>query len=105
MMEVKPRDIVISLAGHDKDCAYVVIKTEGGFAYLADGKLKKLAAPKKKSIKHLKLGKVGTATIAGLDFSDTAADSIIRKQLAIFRGEADITEEGSQLVKRRRNRV
>lgn len=98
MKEVKPRDIVISLAGHDKGSAYVVIKTEGEFAFLADGKLKKLAAPKKKSLKHLMAGKVGTATLAELDFTDLAADSIIRKQLAIFRGEADITEEGSQLV-------
>lgn len=103
MEEVKPRDIAISLAGHDSGRAYVVIKTDGTNAYLTDGKIKKLANPKKKSLKHLRLGKVGTTALAELDLSDTAADSVIRKQLAIFRGEADVTEEGSQLVKRRRN--
>lgn len=103
MQEVKPRDIVISLAGHDSGRAYVVLKTDGRNACLADGKIKKLASPKKKSLKHLRLGKVGTTALTELDFSSSAADSVIRKQLAIFRSEADMTEEVSQLVKRRRN--
>ena len=103
MEEVKPRDIVVSLAGHDSGRAYAVIRTDGKNAYLADGKIKKLANPKKKSLKHLRLGKVGTTALTELDLCSTAADSVIRKQLAIFRGEADVTEEGSQLVKRRRN--
>lgn len=98
MSDIKPRDIAVSLAGHDSGRAYVVIKTYGSFAILADGKTKKLANPKKKNLKHLRLGKVGTAALLALDFSDGAADSVIRKQLAIFRSEADVTEEGSQLV-------
>ncbi len=103
MDQVKPRDIAISLAGHDSGRAYVVIKTDEAFAYLADGKTRRVSNPKKKALKHLRLGKVGNSSLAGLDFSGMAADSLIRKQLAIYRSEADVTEEGSQLVKRRRN--
>lgn len=47
--------IAISMAGHDKNHAYVIIKEEKGFLYLADGDLKTLEAPKKKSIKHVQI--------------------------------------------------
>ena len=87
MLEVKPRDIAISLAGHDKGRAYVVLKTDGSFAYLADGKIRKLANPKKKSLKHLRLGKAGNTAPAEPELSGEAADSGIRKLLAIFRSE------------------
>ncbi len=46
--------VVLSLAGHDKDKLYVVLKEEGTYALLADGKTKTLKEPKKKNLKHLK---------------------------------------------------
>lgn len=42
-----------SRAGHDKDKLYVIIKTEGEYVYLSDGKLKPLEHMKKKKIKHI----------------------------------------------------
>lgn len=45
---------MLSLAGHDKDKLYVVLKEEGTYALLADGKTKTLKEPKKKNLKHLK---------------------------------------------------
>ena len=45
---------MLSLAGHDKDKLYVVLKQEGSYAILADGKTKTLKDPKKKNHKHLK---------------------------------------------------
>ncbi len=46
--------IVCSDAGHDKDRFGVVLKLEGNFAAVADGKLRTLAKPKRKNVKHLK---------------------------------------------------
>ena len=42
-----------SRAGHDNDKLYVIVKTEGEYVYLSDGKLKPLEHMKKKKIKHI----------------------------------------------------
>ena len=44
-----------SKAGHDKDNIYVVINIEGTDVYLANGKTRLLANPKKKKIKHIQI--------------------------------------------------
>lgn len=49
----------ISLAGHDKNQIYVIIKEESEYVYLADGNLKPLEKPKKKKKKHIQLIKKG----------------------------------------------
>lgn len=49
----------VSKAGHDKGQMYIIIKEEGDFVYLADGRLKPLEAPKKKRKKHLQPVKKG----------------------------------------------
>ncbi len=48
-----------SKAGHDKDQMYVIIKEEGDFLYLSDGRLKGLEKPKKKKKKHTQIVKTG----------------------------------------------
>ncbi|MCL2053479.1 MAG: KOW domain-containing RNA-binding protein [Oscillospiraceae bacterium] len=54
-MEVRVGTVVKSGAGRDKGLFMVVTAVEGDFAYIADGKLRKLDSPKKKRIKHLKV--------------------------------------------------
>ena len=103
MHNIKHPDIVISTAGHDKGRPYIVLKRDGAFLLLVDGKTRKLTNPKGKSLKHVKKAKMGTPELAGAFNSGTATDSLIRKELAKFRSEAGMTEEGSQLVKRRFN--
>ncbi|MCL1831398.1 MAG: KOW domain-containing RNA-binding protein [Oscillospiraceae bacterium] len=44
-----------SAAGHDKGSWYAVVRQESGFVYIADGRRRKLNAPKKKNIKHVEL--------------------------------------------------
>lgn len=100
METARPFDIVFSLAGHDKGREYVVLGTDGTNALLSDGKTRKLTNPKRKSLKHLCLGKAGSAQLAAALSSGTATDSAVRKELARFRSEAGMTEEGRQFVKR-----
>ncbi len=40
-------------AGHDKDTLYVVVREEGRFVYLCDGKTKTPEKSKKKSRRHI----------------------------------------------------
>ena len=44
---------VTSKAGHDKGTLYVVAGRKEEFVYLCDGRLKLLASPKKKRMKHV----------------------------------------------------
>lgn len=54
-MEISIGQIVISKAGHDKDTWYIVLKQEGEYVYVANGKLRLLDKPKKKKLKHLQM--------------------------------------------------
>ena len=53
-MEITAGMVVISAAGHDNGQWFVVTDADGRYAYLADGKERKLAAPKKKNLKHIR---------------------------------------------------
>lgn len=53
-MEIRRGQIMRSLAGHDKGDFQAVLKTEGAFAYMADGKRRTLDHPKKKKLMHLR---------------------------------------------------
>ncbi len=93
-------DIVFSLAGHDRGRAYVSLGQEGGRVRLVDGKRRKLVNPKEKSPKHIRFGGMVSPELASALAGGTATDKLIRKELAIFRGEVGMTEEVCQLVKR-----
>lgn len=49
----------LSLAGHDKGQMYVIIKEEGEYVYLADGRIRTMEKCKKKKKKHIQLIKTG----------------------------------------------
>ncbi len=44
-----------SLQGRDKGCYYVIVRLGEGEVYVADGKYKLIASPKKKNPKHIRL--------------------------------------------------
>ena len=55
-MKISPGDIVLSIAGRDKGCYFAVKSVDGEFALICDGKKRKTDNPKRKKVKHLKLG-------------------------------------------------
>lgn len=44
-----------SLAGHDKNKIYVIIKEESNYVWLADGEHHKMSSPKRKNRKHIQV--------------------------------------------------
>ena len=71
-MEIKKGTIVKSIAGHDKDRFYLVVKIEGKRAYIADGKRRKIGCPKPKNFLHIK------ATNKRVDLADYKTDKSLR---------------------------
>ena len=89
MTGVKPSDIVQSLAGHDRGESFLVLRTEQGFALIADGRYRKAAKPKRKNLKHLAFQAACTSPVAERILrGESVADSEIRKALAPYRAAA-----------------
>lgn len=53
-MEIIAGMVVRSVAGHDKGGFFVVLRTEEGYAYIADGKRRLVENPKRKKFRHLR---------------------------------------------------
>ena len=75
-MNIEKGQIVISKAGHDSERFFIVVKISEGYAFLSDGKKRKLENPKKKNLKHI----AKTNTIAEIP----ATDKQLRKLLGKF---------------------
>lgn len=76
--------VVLSKAGKDSGSFYVVLSEEDDFAYIADGRLRKVEKPKKKRFKHL----APTKTV--LEESTYETNALLRAALAKF----NQTDEG-----------
>ena len=72
-----------SRAGHDKDKLYVIVKTEGEYVYLSDGRLKPVDHPKKKKIRHIQIVRQIPEELLGLNIV-TIKNEEIRKAIRRF---------------------
>ncbi len=79
--------IVCSKAGRDKGYFMVIVRIEGDFLYVADGKERPLERPKRKNAKHLNI----TNTILANDSFKT--NKHLKKALAVYRDSAKFKEE------------
>lgn len=55
MVEFVPGSLVRSLAGHDKNNLFIILKESGEYVYLVDGKIRKLEKPKCKNKRHVQI--------------------------------------------------
>lgn len=78
-MEFKRGRIMRSRAGHDRGDFQVVLRVEGAYAYMADGKRRTLESPKKKKLIHL------APTGAELSEESLLTNRKIRTALAAYR--------------------
>lgn len=80
---IAPGTIVISDAGHDKGRAYLVVDVKEKIAFLADGRARSIADPKKKRVTHVKV----------LGITEKTTETI--KELSVIRN----TEAGDMIVR------
>lgn len=92
-------EIVLSLKGHDAGGLFCVIGAQDGFALIADGKGRKLAAPKRKRESHLRgVGTSAHPAILGLQRGESVSDRALRQALAAFRDSEQTKMEVNQIV-------
>lgn len=94
-MGIEKGSIVRSKRGHDQNRWFVVLACRNGFAYIADGKERRLERPKRKNIKHL------AATAAVVDVGSLDTDKKIRNVLWPYNygGETPVTQPNGGIIR------
>lgn len=83
--------VVFSKSGRDKGRPFIVLSIEEEYAYLVDGKLRKIASPKYKSIKHIQKTNDAIEWIKQRIIEDKmVSDADIRKVLKNYLEKASI---------------
>jgi len=96
MADIRPSCIVQSVAGHDRGGLFLVLRTEGDFAALADGRLRKCSRPKRKRMKHLLLVAEDVSPVAQrITQGESVSDSEVRKALAPYRAASPMAKGGN----------
>ncbi len=84
-MDIYPGAIVYATAGRDKDRFFVVTAVEGDYAFISDGRTRKVDVPKKKKLKHLKGTKLFSEDLRSkLSDNQIISNSMIRKEIQLL---------------------
>ena len=83
MLVIYPGQIVVSLAGRDKDKYFVVLDViDNSYCHISDGNIRKTDKPKKKKIKHLRFtGEELSVVKVKLESKETVTNSLIKNEL------------------------
>ena len=93
-MEPAIADIVISLAGRDRDQYAFVVDLEDGYVLIADGKGRRLENPKRKKMKHVaKVARIESRVAQKLRTGDKVLNSELRRELTIY-GQKNSQNQG-----------
>lgn len=94
-MEIQKSNIVRSDAGRDKGKLFVVLGVEGEILLLADGKSRKVEAPKRKKRRHvLFVSSEATRLSDKIKCEEKVTNSEVRRTLAAYRDEVQPDQEG-----------
>jgi large subunit ribosomal protein L14e len=84
-MEISKADIVRSLAGRDSEQLFFVVDTDGVWAWIADGRGRKLEKPKRKKLKHVRfVSRTDSRVAEKLRSGEKVLNSELRRELAAF---------------------
>ena len=72
-----------SLAGHDRNQIYLIVRSDERFLYLANGTTKTLEAPKKKNRSHLQLIKRLPSEVTGCLLHEIT-DTTIKRAIKLY---------------------
>ncbi|MBQ6987191.1 MAG: KOW domain-containing RNA-binding protein [Oscillibacter sp.] len=90
-MDIEKSNIVRSRAGRDMGKLFVVLAVEGEYLLLADGKSRKLEAPKRKKRRHVEFVAADDDTRLSKKIrgEEKITNSELRRALAAYRAEQE----------------
>ena len=94
-MEIAKSDIVRSDAGRDQGKLFIVLAVEGEYLLLADGKGRRVEAPKRKKRRHvLFVAEDDTRLSNKIKCEEKITNSELRRTLAAYREEVHPDQAG-----------
>ena len=94
-MDIARSDIVRSIAGRDSGKLFFVIDAQEEFLILADGKSRRLEAPKRKKRKHTVLvGHDDSCVAKKIRSEEKVTNSELRRTLAAYGEDGNPDQEG-----------
>ena len=94
-MEIRKASVVEATAGREKGKPFFVLETDGDYLLLADGKSRRIEAPKRKKRKHVRFLAEGGGRVAEkIRGSERVTNSELRKAIAAYRGTDNSDQEG-----------
>ena len=94
-MDIAKADIVISTAGRDQGKLFYVVTTENGYAFLANGKGRKIESPKRKKLKHVRrVTRTDSRVAQKILQGDTVLNSELRRDLASISQQFNSQNQG-----------
>ena len=83
MEEISISDIIVSTAGRDQGKLFYVLRTDGVYVLIANGKDRKLEHPKRKKLKHVRFVARTESRVANkLRNGEKVLNSELRRDLA-----------------------
>ena len=84
-MDASKSDIIISLAGRDKDQFFFVLDADETYVYIADGRGRKIEQPKRKKHRHVRtVSQTDSRVAEKIRNGDKVLNSELRRELAVF---------------------
>jgi ribosomal protein L14E/L6E/L27E len=94
-MEITRAHLVEATAGREKGKLFYVMETEGDFLMLADGKSRRVEAPKRKKRKHARfIADTEDRVAAKIRENEKVTNSELRKSIASYNGADNSDQEG-----------
>ena len=94
-MEITKASMVEATAGREKGKPFFVLETDGDYLLLADGKSRKIEAPKRKKRKHVRFLADGGGRVADkIRDRERVTNSELRKAIAAYGGTDNSDREG-----------
>ena len=82
MASWNPGTFAVSKAGHDKGQLYIIIREEGEYIYVADGKTRPLDKKKKKNKKHVQpMNRGDVSVMEKLKNRETVRDEEVKRAI------------------------
>ena len=94
-MEIVRANMVEATAGREKGKPFFVLETDGEYLLLADGKSRRVEAPKRKKRKHVRFLAEGSGRVAEkIRERERVTNSELRKAIAAYGGTDNSDQEG-----------
>ena len=94
-MDIAKSNLVEAVAGREKGKLFFVLSEDGEYLLLADGKSRRIEAPKRKKNKHVRFIASDDGRIAEkIRENERVTNSELRKAIASFSGADNSDQEG-----------